>query len=406
VIRSSAPRRRSTPAVQISVVHTKDLPNFASTISKEPKYRDVAPITNEIALSLVNNPFVEPDDPALFIAYVDGFCAGYMGLLPGRLSFHNQESRVFWGISFYVAREFRKMGVGVLLIKKVLSLDIDFVGDNPSKESSRIWRALGLMDHIRPTTYSVLSFENLRCSSKVIPILQRWARKNRRGKLLYPLLLLARTYDRVAYPFVKYLLYSFVIHTIRSKTSGTFRELNRINRIANVGEQVSPSSGVAEFVRGKDWINWKLQYPWFCQGGGELAEPYYFVSKRKLYRSFGVGLFSGNSANPEGFYLAVASQKSAPKPRILKISEAHGFNDQHRMSVSKAILKHARAYSIDRLELTNELAGGLANHLLARQFLSNVKRHYVSRPSKPTSPLAQAAPHLRPDFSDGHHVIM
>ena len=106
--------------IRIDRVKVKELFDFACRIIEKEKDSGVIPITKHLALAQAKNPYADEMDDGLIVAYFNGRCAGYIGLIPGLLRNNDEFSKVYWASTFYVAPQYRTAGVGLLLLKNLL----------------------------------------------------------------------------------------------------------------------------------------------------------------------------------------------------------------------------------------------------------------------------------------------
>lgn len=121
-----------------------DLAALAERAADDPVFGHAPPISRQRAASLAANPHGDPADPALLLAYTDGRCVGYHGLLPGLLAGPAGRSRILWLITFFVAPGWRGRGVGRALVAAAQSLGADLVTTGITAGAERIYRACGL----------------------------------------------------------------------------------------------------------------------------------------------------------------------------------------------------------------------------------------------------------------------
>jgi GNAT superfamily N-acetyltransferase len=306
---------------------------------------------------------------------------------------------------FYVAKEFRPMGIGLLLIKRMLSLDIDFFGDDPTPSSAAVWRSLGLMDHIVNTPFTVLNLTKLRRTANAIHYAQRLFRRCGLGRLDFLFAAAFKFHDRFVYPALKYLLYSAVLQGHRGHAKNKdFREVDHISEAYDR----HTNSGDVGFVHGADWVNWELNYPWFTEHQSEHREypSDMFVANRKLYRTFAVELGDHSENGCRGFFVGVVSQEDESKQKTLKVAEHYQADNDSAALLTFAVFFYARKYGADRVDLSNDLVEGWTNSRLLRPLVSVKERSYVVRPKSSSSPLAIALPKLKLEVCDGHYVFM
>ena len=130
--------------IRIDQVRVKDLCAFAEEEIQKHDSDGIIPITPQRALAHQNNPHASEEDVGLLAAYSGHQCIGYLGILPGLLRSGNQLDKVHWFSTWYVPRQFRNTSVGLLLLKRALSLKYDIVVTGISKDAVKNIRSFGL----------------------------------------------------------------------------------------------------------------------------------------------------------------------------------------------------------------------------------------------------------------------
>src|SRR4051794_36034421 len=102
---------------KIECVRVGDLEAFAEGEARSTQAGSVLAISRCRARAWAANPHATVDDVALIVARLeDGRCAGYLGLVPGRVRVHERVEPVSWLSTLYVPGAVRGYAIGGLLL--------------------------------------------------------------------------------------------------------------------------------------------------------------------------------------------------------------------------------------------------------------------------------------------------
>ncbi len=97
---------------EIKPIRVGELTAFLEDFLKNRKSGEVVPISHLRARSQEKNPYALPTDIGLLVAYDQGLCVGYLGVLPGSLNYYGTHSTAYfsttintqahiWGFSYF-----------------------------------------------------------------------------------------------------------------------------------------------------------------------------------------------------------------------------------------------------------------------------------------------------------------
>lgn len=385
--------------VRIERITIGELYSFACRALERAAPDEPIPITKHLALAQQHNPYAGQHDIGLVVAYVGGRCAGYMGLIPGLLRTGEQLSKVYWGSTLFVAPEYRPMGVGIFLIKNILSLKCDFVGAEMSLMAEQVWRKLGLLGRLPARDCYVLDVNPLNVADSPLRSLQRCS-----GNVRYLSGAAARAFTankRVVFPSVKKYYYRMLRKRCEKKlTCMRYTEVGEIN---NFSYEKVPNRPHCEFHRGLDWINWKLKYRWML-GKDEVDvsyDNYHFRGVRDAFKIFAVEISSADRDEYKGFL--VLSLSIEGRECTLKILDYFLYDPGDAEYVVALAIQYADTYQADRVIIPDRLAPYFRKNVLTKYFLSATRHLYICRPESESSPLSLAIPHIQLDLCDGDY---
>jgi GNAT superfamily N-acetyltransferase len=354
--------------IRIEEIKLKNLDSFARPFFERSGPDDILPISSQRVLAHTHNPCARPDDIVLLVAFNGNDCIGYHGLLPGLLKHDNNVSRVFWATTFYVSEVHRGQGIGKLLVEKIKSLNVDFVGAGPNRASEKTYLRSGLKT-LGPVVFYQLRLE------KVI-----------RFKLFYPM--------------VKALLYRYWL----SRQPDDFQEFNfkQVDQINNELKRNKMISYPAPaFHRDIEMVNWMLKYPWvLSRDTAEVRkENYHFARVQDIFKYIALEIYSQQDNTLKGFLVLSVSHKKGKT--IIKILDYYLKDLSDLKIIFGLSLKLAAHHLADRIDIPSEFQNYFQNKFLHKHLLKKKKRSYVYHPESTTSPLSSSADRIALNYCDG-----
>ncbi len=354
--------------IRIEEIKLKELNTFARAFFKRANSEDIIPISRQRVLAQTHNPYAQPDDIVLLLAFSGSKCIGYHGLLPGLLQHHGRLSKVYWATTFYVSEAFRGRGIGKLLIKKIKSFNIDFAVTGMTQGAEKTYLNSGL-NVLGPIVFYQLRME------KVI-----------RFKRLYQM--------------AKGLLYRYWL----SRQPGDFQEFNykQVDQInIELKRNKVVSNAVPAFHRDIEMVNWMLKYPWVLSRDTAEGrkENYHFARARDIFKYIALEIYSQRDNAFRGFLVLSISHKK--EKTIIKILDYHLRNFSDLKIFYGLSLKFAAHHLADRIDIPLEFQNYFENKFLHKHLLKKKKRSYVYHPASTASPLASFADNIDLNYCDG-----
>lgn len=382
--------------IHIKTVFLKDLKQFASGFADKSDFDRIIPITLPRAGAQAKNPYANPEDAVLFVAFNNNRIIGYLGRFPGLLSFENKHWRIFWGSTFYLMDKYRGKGLGQLLLDKMISLNQDFIVTRITPPAKSVLKSYG-MAVLGSLDYFQLRVEKVHCFKGLFEAFKKFDKgpddKNHGNRKL------GKKLEESLYKMEKYFFY-LAISGLVHKMAGyyKFRVTDHIKKSDFFEHQ---ESDTPFFYRGPELINWMLQEKWVISKFHTVAEKsgYYFSNIRDLFTYIPVKLYHRTYQNYVGFIiLSVSSHKGKT---VLKVLD-HSLKTNDIISAACAVvLKYARKYLADRVELSSKMGDYLINYMIFKSFLKMQKRDYLYFPADETSPLERSKEKIRFDYCDG-----
>jgi GNAT superfamily N-acetyltransferase len=382
--------------IRIKRIKAKELRDFTRAALSCSNYRDILPISPARALAHSKNPYAEKEDVVLLLAYKDGRCVGYHGLLPGLLQYEGNFFPVFWGSTFFVSKRFRGMGIGTRLLENIKSLNVDFVVTGMTDEAKKVLKSFGLK-RLGQLSYCQIRLDRIKifdrlCSSLADSSLT--GELKRRKHLLIPGPMVERFHR-----FKKKLFYRLMLSRMTRNVKDFSHE--QVRQINNPGEAADPESILPRFYRGADLINWMLRYQWVqsLEGIKKEGGPYYFSDVREVFQYIALEIHSAKRERYKGFL--VLSLSRTPQKTVVKILDFNFKNPEDSKIACLLSLKYAGAVLADRIEFPLCLESGFTCRFMLKPFLRKQKRLYLFCPKDGNSPLARSAGKMALKFCDG-----
>jgi len=314
------------------------------------------PLTPHRALACSKNPDAGATaNIGLLIALADDRCAGYLGLMPGRLFTGGTFHPIHWFSTWFVAPEFRSAGVGVRLLLEGMKLGHDLAVTGTSPEADRIYRGLGFRE-IGPLTFVRLDRTLLRRAGLALDTLVHGSWR-------------------------------------RSLRQITVRDVPRFE------DDPGPEPGPSCFHRGLPVINWMLADRWIREiGTGPAAlTGYAFSQVRDRFRYVALEIGRPGARAPGFLVMSISTERSRTILKTLDYRAAAG----DRSVLLPLVLDVATTHSADRIEMPLPIFEAGRPGALLRLLPRPAARPYFCHPRPSDSPLAVALRDLRLDYCDG-----
>ncbi len=251
---------------RLECIAARDIDAFARREAKERAPDGITPISQSRARAWAANPHAAPDDVVLIVARVEGSCAGYLGLLPGRIRIHDRVEPVSWLSTLFVPEALRSQAVGGLLLMRAIALGRTLAAIGSSDDAERTYRAIGFepplevpyfaLDLLRRQNWPGLPLRALRVG------LQRSGRSVPRG--------LDAAIERCSGIGARLLLPALLALAERRLGSWRARPLEHLPEDAG-----TQRAGV-HCVRDRMLLEWMLRHPWVSTTPAEENDGYFF----------------------------------------------------------------------------------------------------------------------------------
>ncbi len=409
---------------RISIVRIRDLASFASKALAGPAFKGVMPISPARALSQSRNPYASAEDPALLVAFADGRCVGYFGLVPGKLANADRFFKIYFASTFFIAPEYRNRGIGALILKELKNLNIDVVLTGMTKSAKRTYDSAGFKE-LGNLTYYQLRLEKLhvltfpgetseqgpaagcresspvwKISFLIRSLTTRLVTGNAHaGTVQSGLLIPSHEKTRLGrmllwaddwlYRCLKKLFYRLNLSPITDRQSAY--HFKRTARIDAKRFSTRASAAPVAFYRGAEALNWMLEYPWIVSSGPESFKManYFFTSVRDFFKYIVFEIFTAKSKQAIGF--AIFSISSRKSRTLIKLLDYYLPQAADIQVIGKLLITCARKFQADTVEYPAALAPCFMRHRSLRPFIKKRRRLYMIHTRTGRSPLAAGA---------------
>jgi len=379
--------------IEIETIMVGELERFARRSLAASQPGEVVPAAIARSRAQDRNPAADPGDVGLLVAYQDGRCVGYLGLMPGRLRVRGRDEKVYWLSTWYVPPELRHTGAGAKLLLRARALRRDLVVTHLNAEAARVYEALRFKP-LGPLEYIEGKFSRNNPLALPFRVMRKLARRN--NSIGLPSL------DRIivaADALFKRLLFPLLIaYVARGRTRFEARVVDRIG--SDMFEADQDRSAPIRFRRGADIINWMIEEPWITTEPEGITGGFYFTDYKPLFRYVAIEIYGPESADHKGFVVLRHEQGLDGKRTLIVLDYHFGDSADERILLSFA-LGQARDFGADDMILPGVIRTDLVPLRLLGLFLRQRRRAYFCYTSRKDGPLAAAADGIHLSVSDG-----
>jgi GNAT superfamily N-acetyltransferase len=265
--------------VEIKAIKVNELHRFACRTIETAHDDEILPINEARALAQVNNPAANDDDVGLLVAYLEGRCIGYLGIMPGYLDTGDALEKVHWLTTFFVSPEHRQTRAGGVLLMEAATLDYDLIGTGLSDRAEQLYRAMRAKP-FGPLKYTVLRIDRLNLLGLPFMGLRRWCWS--RGWRISALDRIISFTKRLVYPTTRRLVLRALLRRLAAIDPLVVKEKTAVYpesfpRVANLERR-------PRFHRGGEIVDWMIKYPWPEPIGSPVASRYFFSAQHESFR--------------------------------------------------------------------------------------------------------------------------
>ncbi len=381
-------------ALRIETIRVKEVCKMALQKLQHLHPDEVVPVTRTRALSLSMNPYADPDDVALLLAYCDELCIGYLSVVPCMLRTEEELRKVYFLSQWYVAPEHRASGAGALLLMNGMRLDHDLVMTGLSRDAERVFRS-GPFKEFRPLEYYMVFMDGLDVLGFPAFLAEKLLEnQGRTSKLLHRV---AVRKTKFLYPLVKRLVYG-ALNTVH-RCIAPHVAIEEVDSLEDALDSLPDPEQAALFHRGPEAIHWMISYPWYTENGVTAATGYFFGEHSPLFRYVVLRIKDTRNNQPLGFVVFSVSNRTSRV--VMKTLDFRMAKPEHARYLITAALHCASRYQADRIFLPKECRPFLRSLLMMRWLTFRRKRACFCRILQKDSALATAIDDVELHLADG-----
>jgi len=370
----------------------RELDEYAKCFLRDMKPGEVVPVSRNRSQAQARNPHADDNDVGLIVAYRDGRCVGYLGLLAGLLRVDGEVSKICRLSTWYVAPEERASGVGGMLMLRALALRKDLMVTGVSEEAAPVYEALRFKP-LGPLRYLKADLKRVNpvrlCASAIRKAVRRLG--------------LERTprFDQ----WVRRAdgLGRSVIYRLPTIDRGEVRDRFRARRVERLTDRsfelAQDATRPVRFFRDAAEINWMLEKRWVTPDVRRATPGYYFADYDPMVDFVTLEIEDRKGGKPRGFIVLRIDGKMGR--RNMMVLDYHFWDVDGHECLLPVVLEQARTFQVDVVEVPALCRPQVQRSLLMRSLFREERRAYFCRPSRPNSPLSAAMERLELSLADG-----
>lgn len=381
--------------IRIERVRVRDLHTFARRFLARAREHDVIPISEPRARAQSRNPYADPDDIGLLVAYGDGRCIGHLGVLPGLLQVGRSRVKVHWMTTFFVSPELRGQRIGARLLSALLDLRYDVFATAFTPTAGRVLTASGFTE-FGPVGFRTVDLRRAAPWTAPIVALQRGLRL--KGKASSRAAKFARRLARWTGAPSRDFLYALLIRSYEA-LSGSVRGVE----VQSISQQTCAGMDMRKyhFVREAEVVNWMLRNPWLVESSHppvSASARYHFKHVLPTFRRIAIELRSSAGECRGYLILSVAEVRER---RVLRILAHHLVEEGDYYAAITRAFREARTYGADSLVFPDSFGPFLQRGVLLRLLTRQSRRMYLFHPGKPDGLVSRSMREIQLSYCDG-----
>lgn len=367
---ASKKRERVVTKLVLEDVRVKDIEAFAQRETKAAPWGATIPISVSRAHAWANNPHADPEDVVLIVGRIDGYCAGYIGLVPALLQIHERVERIDWVSTFFVPPELRKRAVGYYLGRRTSRLGRPLAVVEPT----RVARQFCLAARFKPLrTLTYFELDLLRGRNWLGLPLRAVRRILLDRKRRVPGSVDAAIAE-CGRP-TAYLLLSWLLSIVQHKLGRW-----RITRLDQLPVDANPATaGDVHFVRDRAVLEWMLRYPWVTTTRADKSAAYFFDDYRdeSFHRVYQIR--EAEDSEAQGWAIVWFTVRA--QQRALHILDYELHTPRASSALLTLALREARKHRANRICIPNVCDLDLQRLGRVGRLFSKKTRRFFLRPS-------------------------
>lgn len=287
----------------IEVVRASEIETFARREHDAAQAGAVIPISISRACAWAKNPHAKPDDIVLIVARLAGRCAGYLGLLPGRLRVYDRVEPMSWLSTFFVPEALRDQAIGGLLLMRALSLGRTLAASDSSDHAAQAFKAVGFAP---PQELSYFTLD-LQRQQNWLGLPLRLIRRTLLDRQIRVPNSLDRAINICARATARLLLP--LVAAVARRRLGDWQ----VRSLEHLPPGLCRGNGNVYFVRDRALLEWMLACSWLTTNRALSSAEYYFDDFREASYHRVVQLCRPGSGAPAGWAILYFDARGAQR---------------------------------------------------------------------------------------------
>jgi hypothetical protein len=315
--------------------------------------------------------------------------------MPGFIRSENETWKIHWLTTWYVAPEYRKTSLAVMLILHAIRLKYDLVVCGVIDEAEKIYRGLGFR-RLGELDYSAI---NLRASDPFNLTFRGIRKIFRKLECTIEIPCNIIRLGEYLYSPLKKLLYKGLFAPFMKELDSI--SWKQADEIAVGSEGKKQKSDQTLFYRDHQIINWMMEYKWI-ENKDDLEEPdlkYFFSELFDVFQYIAVKIYSLGWDEYKGFLVLSFSKKKLNSH--IKVLDYHFYNQDDCKYVLPLTLRYAYLFQANYIEMPCCFGNCIQKILRLRPFLRRMQRRYYFYSRNNDSGLDKISSNIKLNYCDG-----
>jgi len=387
-------------SISIEIIPAIELARFGAEVVADPIRYAVAPIDIQRAVAHSKNPVADHQTPGMVVAYAEGRCIGYIGMLPIMGEIDGRRLKVLAPTTQFVAPEYRKKPapgcktVADQMYEASLKTGYDQLITGFNEAGGRIYQRrpdwFTLLPSLLLIRIRLTPLQPISSAARRVHSLNALKAVNPLTKGLYRSTQLL--VDQPAIPITYSLLKvpdDGNSRNYRTEQTDCLKPLEL--PLANEPQRT------VHFPRDFSVINWMISNPWHPTGN-EKNPYYHFLSPRERFEYQAYHILERASGKRAGFLVALFStEKGYTTMRLLDIGRSENLS---RASVFNLALRIALSNNTNLIECSGDFSVDISRRPLLAKLSQRIERGYYMALAA-NSPFTNRTSEVSLDYCDG-----
>ncbi|MDP8238529.1 MAG: hypothetical protein P9X24_05530 [Candidatus Hatepunaea meridiana] len=368
--------------VEIKHIPIGELYEFALKVREDRERYALMPINIARAIAHSENPAASKDEVGLAVAYFEGKCIGYIGILPCWVEVDGKIKKIYANTTFIIDQAFRhkpddgSQTVGEMLVASTIELGYDFINtgyvyvmERFFQRNSQWFKPLGPLPYLRIN----LSY-TMFVSSVMRKLVETSWLKPVRAIFRCFLFISRKTVDRIIWTVE----YPLLRRSWRSQCLDV--EARSVSEVREPEEDIEKQAAfnkAPHFYRNTDIVNWMIKYPWTDETLEDDSD-YYFALPYERFFFQAYELYKKSSGKRIGF--VVFSISTTKGYTTLKILDYKVSAKTYEPCIIDLTLRESPRWNVNVIECSHEFWKYIKASTILKRLTQRCKRGYFAAP--------------------------